>query len=310
MSDNLDKGRLLVLATAISSGMAVYFNATQVKGADPIAFTTLKNLLTALMLLAMGMALASWGELAKLTRRQWMKLLAIAVIGGSVPFALFFWGLSMADAASGSFIYRLLFFFAAGLGIVFLKEKPSWRVAAGVLVLLLANALMLGSWKGFGLGEGLVLLATMMWAAEGMLSKKALQEISPQTVATVRMGGGSLLLLGFLLFTGKIGMVMAAPVLGWGAILSAAFLLVYVSTWYRGLALLPLGEATAILSAGGLVSAGMALLFGGQALTTAQALPLLMTAAGVALVLGAGPFLDAMQRMRSWLVPKPAPLKL
>ncbi|MDE1798577.1 MAG: DMT family transporter, partial [Candidatus Micrarchaeota archaeon] len=132
MSD-IDKGKLLVLATAISSGIAVFYNAYAVQNADPLVFTALKNTLTALMLVALAAFAGQWKEFVALKAGQWMRLLAIAVIGGSIPFALFFWGLSQTDPSSGSFIYRFLFFASAALAAWALKERPSRNTLLGVM---------------------------------------------------------------------------------------------------------------------------------------------------------------------------------
>lgn len=278
--------RFWILATALISGFSVVYNASAVKGTDPVAFTTLKNAIAAVAVLAVALALGSWPSFARLGRQQWMRLLAIAVVGGSIPFALFFTGLSLASSGgTASFIYRILFFFAAGFAAVFLKEKMNARFIGGVALLLVANAMLLGP-LSFGTGEALVLMATLLWAAEGVLVKRALADIAPDVVATMRLGAGSLLLLGGLAFTGRLGGFEGGALFGPSALVSAAFLTLFVLTWYRGLARLPLSEATALLSLGGLVSVAASALMRGRLPGLSESASMLLLLAGAVLVLG------------------------
>ena len=135
--------RFWILACALISGFSVVYNASAVKGADPVAFTTLKNAMAAVAVLAVALAIGSWPLFAKLKRGQWLKLLTIAVVGGSIPFALFFIGLSLASSGGmASFIYRILFFFAAGFAAVFLKEKINITRWLGLIAVICGIALV------------------------------------------------------------------------------------------------------------------------------------------------------------------------
>ncbi len=282
----MNKGHLLVLATAISSGFAVFYNATATKGIDPLAFTLVKNSLTALMLAGIVLLFGTWREFLKLNSRQWLSLLAIAVIGGSIPFALFFWGLSTAaSAASASLIYRLLFIFASVLAIVFLKEKPSANTILGVGIILLANLLLVGKF-GIGLGELAVLGATLLWSAENILIKRILPSVSPTAVAAARLTLGSLIL--FIAFGATGISTFNASLIGIGTAVSAAFLLIYVLTYYNGLSAIPVSEATALLSFGGIITAALQFAFAGKAPSPIEGASLLLIAAGVAVILWGG----------------------
>lgn len=292
------RGHLLALATALVSGISVFYNASALKGTDPFLFTALKNSLAALLLLGAILLAGSWPEIARLERKRWLQLLAIGVLGGSIPFALFFWGLSqVSDAATGSFLYRILFFAASAMAVVFLKERLRPNVVLGVLALLAANALLLRQWGPFGPGEGLVLLATLLWAAESILSKKALEGLSPSLVAGGRMVFGSIILLAFVLASGKASPAALLSSLALPAvILSSLFLFLYVSLWYRALALTPVSEATALLASGGLVSALLSAAWAGKMPTLPESASLLLVVAGVALVLIDTP----VERLGGW----------
>ena len=125
-----------------------------------------------------------------------------------------------------------------------------------------------------------------MWAAEGVLSKQALSAIAPDVVASVRLGAGSILLFGALLLTGRADGIISGAIFGAPALLSAAFLTLYVLTWYRGLARLPLSEATALLSLGGLVSVAAPALMAGRMPGLFESMSAILLLAGTMLVLG------------------------
>ena len=57
------------------------------------------------------------------TRRQWLGVVAVACIGGSVPFVLFFEGLARADATQAAFIHKTLVVWVALLAVPLLRER-------------------------------------------------------------------------------------------------------------------------------------------------------------------------------------------
>ncbi len=301
----LGKGHLFALATAFVSGCSIFYNSFAVKGFDPLAFTVAKNSLAALFLIGIALSIGHWGEISRLSRRQWLTLFAIAIIGGSIPFALFFQGLAIAQSAStASFLYRMLFIFASVLAVFFLRERPSPKVLAGVALIFAANALLIGK-IGFGSGEILVLAATVLWAGENILSKKALAEISPSVVGAARMALGSAILVAMLFATGNFSLASSGSMFGSAAIISALFLTLYVATYYRALALIPVTEATAILSAGGIVTALLSFAFSGKIPTLSEAISLLLIACGVVLLLGFNPIPGAAQKLAASIKKRP-----
>src|SRR5207342_2123063 len=134
-------GILLALATALISGFSVFLNSYGVKAfGNPTAYTTAKNVVAALVLLAaVGIGLRT-GSGPRLTRprgpRQWGALAAIGVVGGSIPFVLFFEGLSRATAPQAAFLHKTLVLWVAVLAVVFLSERLQWVhwLAIGALI--------------------------------------------------------------------------------------------------------------------------------------------------------------------------------
>ena len=211
------------------------------------------------------------------------KMSFIAVFGGAIPFLMFFRGLSMMNGAAGSFIYRFLFVFCAALAAVFLREKLSWKYAAGAAIALLGNYVLLGNGAiGFGLGEALVLGATMLWAVEWTVTKRMLGKISANSIAVARMLGGSAAMVILVVAAGRAQTLLAvdASFLVWSAIVGTS-LFAFLSAWYAALEALPLSKATAILALGGPVTTVLSYAFG-QSVSAGTAAGMLLVALGAA----------------------------
>lgn len=258
------KGLILVLATAIISGFSIFINKYGVSGINPYIFTFLKNAVVALMLSSAILLVKDWKLFKRLTKRQWLLLLAIGLVGGSVPFLLFFKGLSITSAAQGSFIHKTMFVYVAILAVIFLREKISKEFLIGALLLILGNLLLLKKLPvSFGKGDLLVLTATFLWAIENVISKYALRDLSSKVVTWGRMFFGSIFILSYLGFLGQLAPIanLNLQQIGWTAI-TAGLLFSYVLTWYSGLKYVPVSVATAILMLGSSVTTILSLASG------------------------------------------------
>ena len=301
------KGLALAYLTALVSGVSVFANSFGVLTLDATAYTFVKNALVAAILAAIALSLGSWKEVLSLDRRQKLMLAFSGVVGGGIAFALFFSGLSMLSGAAGSFYYRLLFVFAAIIGVFALKERFRWNVAAGALAIIAGNFLLLGN-AALSLSTGaiLVLAASVLWAMEYAVSKKALENLSPTTVAGARMGIGAVVLFGMLVWQGKVpalGAISSESFL-WIAV-ATGFLVLFTTLWYSALKNASLVSATAAFTLGGPVSAFLSFALAGKALAAPQAAGFLLLAAGAVFVMGAAETLAAAayakRKALSWL---------
>ncbi|MBN2566651.1 DMT family transporter [Candidatus Woesearchaeota archaeon] len=284
------RGVRLVLATALISGVSVFANAYGVKGIDSSVFTSAKNLLVALLLLSGILLFQGRAELVCLTRRQWFRLMAIGLVGGSVPFLLFFKGLSIVSAAEGSFVHKTLVVWVALLALAWTKERVDWKVVLPMGMLLLGNFLLLrlsGLTMSFGIG--LVLAATILWSVEVLLSKRLLAELSGTVVAFGRMAFGALFILVFLLATGGIASAWALGRNEWAWILiTGVFLLGYVMTFYCGLKRVRATTATGILALGSVVTTLLQAAFAGKEIAPLEWTGLILLVLGVGLFVRLG----------------------
>ena len=298
----MDKSNGIALAylTALVSGISVFANSFGVVTMDATAYTLVKNVAVAAIIAAIALSIGAWREIFALNRKQVLMLLFVGVIGGGVAFALYFNGLAATGGAAGSFLYRLLFVFAVVIAVGALKEKFEWKIGAGALAVLAGNWLLLGD-AAIGLGEGvvLVLLATIFWAAEYAVSKKALEGLSATTVVAARMGIGAIVLLGILAWQGKIGALGAIPAASFGWIaLAVGLLTLFTTLWYSALKRTTLISATAALALGGPVSALLAAAFAGKALAPVSLLGFFLIAAGAVFVVGAAETASAAYWLR------------
>jgi len=289
-------GLLLVLATALISGVSTFVNAYAVQGTNSAAFVSIRNIVVAAAILPIALVAARYLRAPRLARADWLRLGVIGLIGGAIPFLLFFQGLQMATAAGGAvtaaFAYRTLFLWATVLAVFYLRERFDWRVVLGAGLLLGGSALLL-SWNApvWTDGTAYVLAATVMWAVEYTISKKALGNLPSSTVMLGRMGFGGAFLAAYLALTAQWSAVagFSGPEWTWVAI-SAAFLGVFVGTWYTGLKRVSLSVATSALVLGFPVTWLLGVLVQGHPISTEASLGALAIVAGVAVVIGLSQF--------------------
>jgi drug/metabolite transporter (DMT)-like permease len=266
---NINKGYFLVFLTAVISGFSIFINKFSVNVINPYIFTGLKNLTAAVFLTALLLALKDWQILKKLTGRQWLLLVIVGLIGGSIPFLLFFKGLSLTTAAKGAFIHKTMFIYVAFLAGLFLREKINKNFLSGGLILLFAGFILLKKLPyQLNQGDFLVFLATLFWAVENTVSKYILKstDIQGRTLAWARMFFGSFFIFLFLLGTGQLSLVnnLNFQQINW-TFLTSIILFGYVMTWYSGLKYIPVSRATAILLLGSPITTFLSLVFGGEA---------------------------------------------
>lgn len=286
-------GVLLAFATALVSGVAVWANGHAVKQfEDATVYTTAKNAVAGLLLLTLafvtvGSSTAADGARARsrpATRRQWLALVVLAVVGGSVPFVLFFEGLARAEATQAAFIHKTLVVWVAFLAVPLLREKVGPPHALAVALLIGGQAWIAGDAGtiAFGAGETMILAATLLWAVEVVYVKRLLATLAPRTLAAARMAIGTVVLVGWVALTGKVGELFGLGPTEWRwAIVTGLLLTAYVATWYAALAHAQAVDVTAVLVFAVVVTA---LLSGAADGAPVDAVGTALVAAGAALV--------------------------
>jgi len=264
---NVQRGVLLALATAVISGISIFVNGFAVKQLpDAAVFTTLKNGVAALVLAGLAFATVGGAGIRRLDRRSWGGLGLVAVIGGSVPFLLFFGGLAAASAPSAAFIHKTMFVWVALLAVPFLGERLGFAQVAALAVLGLGQVLVAPpTGVQWGLGETMIAAATLLWAVEVVVARHLLLgRIEPAVLGAGRLGLGLLILVGFLVVTGKLASVAALTPVQWAwALGTGALLAGYVATWFAALRRAPASLVTAVLVVGAPITAALTTLANG-----------------------------------------------
>lgn len=281
------KGLWLILGTAIISGISIFINKFGVQGIDSSLFTGAKNLLVAIFLFSLIILAKDFKKLKELTKQEWLKLSLIGLLGGSIPFLLFFKGLQLTTASQGSFIHKTMFIWVGVLALIFLKEKLSKGIAIGAIMLLLGNFLLL-KMNNFSLatGDWLIMAATLLWSIETIISKQALKTIDSKVVAFGRMFFGTAIILLFLALTNKLtlALTLTSSQLFW-ILITSAFLFGYTFTWYSGLKEVKASVATTILLLGSAITTLLELAWGAK-ITATQIGGIILLILGVTSVIG------------------------
>ena len=281
------KGISLVIGTAIISGFAIFINQFGVKVISSDIFTFLKNLVAGLVVIGVLLMLRELPKIKELKKKDWFTLVSIGLIGGCIPFLLFFKGLAISTATNGALIHKSMFLIIAVLAVVVLKEKLKKNLIIGMLLLVIGNVLVLkfNSDVFMHKGDLLILLATLLWAVENIISKKALNTISPRIVAASRMLFGGVFISIYLVITGQISSVMQLSLgqLSW-VWLTGIILTGYVLTWYTGLKYINVSTAACLLTLGLPITTGLQL-FMGKTFTGVQLIGLVFLIAGFSLIL-------------------------
>lgn len=257
-------GIALALATATISGFAVFLNGYAVKRfEDATAYTTAKNGVAAVLLILLALPVliraGSEGPAPRpRTRRHWLGLVAVGMIGGSVPFVLFFEGLARASSTEAAFIHKTLVIWVALLAVPLLGERLSWAHWAAIALLLAGQAVLVGDAGTVTLGSGELMIfgATLLWSVEVVIVKRLLASLAAPTLAAARLAIGLVTLLGFVALSGRWSELTGYGADQWGwALLTGVVLTAYVATWYAALARAQAVDVTAVLVLAAIVTA-------------------------------------------------------
>ncbi len=245
---NKKKGLILVLTTAVISGFSIWINKLGVDGFNPYLFTGVKNFIVSVFLTIILFSSREYKKLLKIRKKEWSKLIIIGILGGFIPFLLFFSGLKISNSINAGFIHKTMFIPVGLMSMVFLKQKISRKQLILIGGLFLTAFLFFKNNLLFNFGDLLILSATILWSMEVILSKHLLKELSGSIVSWARMSFGSLFLLTYLFSNNLL-----TNIFGWGfnqwiwIILTSILLLGYVLTFYNGLKHVKAVEATSIL---------------------------------------------------------------
>jgi drug/metabolite transporter (DMT)-like permease len=265
-------GLFVAGVTAAVSGFSIFINSYGVHTvASPAVYTTAKNIVAAIVLFAAftvarlvrgpesSNALPN-NDQSPARHQRLAEVLGFAyvgVIGGGLAFVLFFTGLERTTAVPAAFLHDPLVVFVALVAWPLLGERLSWYNAVAIVLLVIGAVSASGGIAGLtaNSGNGLVLLATVLWAIETVVAKKLLRRVQPTTVALVRMGVGASVLVGYLAFKGELSSLggLDASAIRW-VVITGLFLGAYVGTWMTALSRARAIDVTSVLVASAIVT--------------------------------------------------------
>lgn len=281
-------GVLLALATGLISGVSVFVNSYGVKQVpDAAVYTTLKNGIAAALLLGFALLVTRRSEVRAIERRSWLWLVVIGIVGGSIPFLLFFGGLAMASAPTAAFIHKTLFVWVAVMAVPLLGERLGWYPIAAIGVLLAGQALVAPpTGVVWGTGETMIAIATLFWAAEVVIARRLLLgRVSSPVLGAARLGIGLLVLVGYLGVSGRLSMVADLSATQWAwALGTGALLAGYVATWLAALQRAPATVVASVLVVAAPITAVLQSVANGTTPTVPVLVGQLVITAGVVVV--------------------------
>ena len=302
-------GLALVLVTVVISGVSNFVNFKAVQGTNVDAWITMRNVVVSLLLVPLALlpGRTAW---KRLDRSDWVRLATIGLVGGAIPFLLYFRGFQMASAQGGAAVaslgYRSLFVVATVLAVVVLKERLPRGFVLAAALLMAGNVLLLAiSGPIWTDGTMYVLIATAMWAGEYTLSKRALRKLPSSTVALGRVGFGAIFLTAYLGLSGQAPSIAAFGSSDWMTLsLSALLLFGFVTTWYAGLRTVDLSIATSLLVLAFPLTWILGVLSARSPFTVEQAMGAVAVVGSLGLLFGMGSLRRARfalaARIRSW----------
>lgn len=289
----------LALVAGCISGVSVFLNGLMVKSfPDPTALAGVRNgLVGVLFLVVLGVLFLRSARAGAsvapapapsrpLGRRERVGLVTLGVVGGGLAFALFFEGLALAASPSSAVLQKTLFLWVAIAAWPLLGERPGAASVAALLVLLMGTLLLdPPAGTGLGVGELLILGATLLWTAETILARRLLPGVGAGRGAAARMTIGSIVLLGIVAWSGDLSGIGAWTPEMWSFVgLTAVLLAGYVAAWYGALERAPASAVTSVLVIGAVITATLRALTGGVLPTDQRLAGLLLLTAGAGVV--------------------------
>ncbi len=225
----------------------------------PLLFASIAALIAGIVALIVALK-ANSSFMKEIPRSDQLRLIMAGVLGTFLAFTCLFLGLQFTSSNNAAVILRAELAFALLFGYLFLGETISWRQAGAMMLMLIGVLLVVTTTQliTVGIGDFLLLITPIAWAAGHTFAKPTLKHIAPCTVVAYRnLVGGALLLslaAGFIwigappILTPNILVILGI------IIVEAIVILLAHSLWYAGISRINLGKATALIAPAPLVT--------------------------------------------------------
>lgn len=146
------------------------------------------------------------------TKKDYLHLLVISLLGAVAAPALLLYGLQLTDASDASILTNGEVIFTIILSAVFFGEKPKGRVGLFAVILVIVGLFIATTDLNtsetpleLNAGNLLILASMFLWAVDNNLSRKLTTRVHPAKIAMAKSLIGGLTLLGITLALGKFG---------------------------------------------------------------------------------------------------------
>jgi len=259
-------GTFFAIIAAIISGFSIPLNKMFIVNLDPSVFTAVRSLIIGIAFFLIA-SYKSKFNFKKFKKVSWKHLIAIAVVGGSFAFLLFFSGLSLTTSGRAAFLQKTMPLYITVLAFLFLKEKISKKYLYALLLMFIGTLAVYFSqidisalWSNPSLGDILIIGATFLWAVENIIARKSMIKGENNFVVSfARMFFGGLILFAVVLLFGKADLLLSLNANQVTNIsISTLILFSYVFFWYWSIKMINVSKASAFL----LLSPAISLLLG------------------------------------------------
>jgi len=281
-------GTFFAIVAAIISGFSIPLNKMFIVNLDPSVFTALRSLLIGIVFFLIA-SYKSKFNFKKFKKVSWKYLMAIAVVGGSFAFLLFFSGLNLTTSGRAAFLQKTMPLYITVLAFVFLKEKISKKYLYALLLMFIGTLAIYFSqinistlWSNPSLGDILIIGATFLWAVENIIARKSMAKGENNFVVSfARMFFGGLILFAIVFLLGKSDLLLSlnsSQILNIS--ISTLVLFGYVLFWYWSIKMINVSKASSLL----LLSPAISLFLG--TMIMGEPIPLMQLIGCVMIVLG------------------------
>ncbi|MCC7447608.1 MAG: DMT family transporter [Anaerolineae bacterium] len=216
---------VIMLITMVTWGLNFIAIKVGVTELPPLAFTSIRHVGASILLLMM---LASQRMMPRFSRREWLWLVGLGLIGITIHQPLAMYGVANTTAGNAGLILSSTPVFVALFNHWLGRERLSAKAWFGVIVAFVGMAMVIGGDEGFSLssqhlvGDVLALVAIILWAVYTMLAQPLLLRRDSLAVSALSLTAGTIPL--------TLLALPAIRVQNWQAVSSGALLGMLYST--------------------------------------------------------------------------------
>jgi drug/metabolite transporter (DMT)-like permease len=279
-----------IAATIIAAmqPVAMRYGATHI---DPLLFCAASVIVAAGCVAA---TIARSGELAAMTRREYMpRLFAMSMAGTVATTLALITGLEKISAVAAVILLESEPIYSLLLATVFLRERPSARQLIATAIILTGIGSVFGAHGAFRplYAAALIFITPMFWQISHVISLRVMPPLTPRCVTGARYIYAAFVLAAILAIgdRGSIRQLADARTLAMVGFTGAFVYFLGSLTWYGAISRLSLAWTTAFVIPGvPILSLIFAIIFLGERPTAREAVGVAIAIAGViALVVGA-----------------------